>query len=178
MKVATINILSVKIHTPETPLPYTGGDGGERAAASATTTTGDKTVTYSVSVQVFEAPVPDPLNDESFRVVVAQPMSETPGLPLSTFTDSGRLVVGFILAHVMDAYTVEMPPPPTLSLLLPLPQILPVPLHPPTLPPIPDPHTPSPQSCAPGERPTTRSHSKGEKYDFHGRKWFDDHYGV
>ena len=28
MKVATINIWSVKIHTPEPPRPSTGGDGG------------------------------------------------------------------------------------------------------------------------------------------------------
>ena len=42
MKVATINIRSVKLHTPEPPRPSTGGDGGERAAAATTTTTGEK----------------------------------------------------------------------------------------------------------------------------------------
>ena len=53
MKVATINIQSFKIHTPEPPRSYNGGDGGERAAAATMTTTGDKTVTDPVSVQVF-----------------------------------------------------------------------------------------------------------------------------
>ena len=86
MKVVTINIRSVKLHTLETPRPFTGGDGGERADVATTTNTGDTIVTYPVSVQVFEAPTPDPLNDESFRVVVAQPMSETPGLLLYTLT--------------------------------------------------------------------------------------------
>ena len=71
MKVATTNIRSVKLYTTEPPRPSTGGDGGERAAAATTTTTGDTTVTDPVSVQVFEAPAPDPLNDEAFRVVVA-----------------------------------------------------------------------------------------------------------
>ena len=42
MKVTTINIRSVKLHTPEPPRPSTGGDGGERAAAATTTTTGEK----------------------------------------------------------------------------------------------------------------------------------------
>ena len=42
MKVATINIRSVKLHTPEPPRPAAGGDGGERAAAATTTTTGEK----------------------------------------------------------------------------------------------------------------------------------------
>ena len=71
MEVATINIRSVNIHTPEPIFPATGGDGGYRAAADTTTTTGDTIVTDSVSVQIFEAPVPDHLNDEAFRVVVA-----------------------------------------------------------------------------------------------------------
>ena len=72
MKVATINTRSVNIHTTEPLLPDTDGDGGERADASTTTTTtGDTTVTDPVSVQVFEAPAPDPLYDEAFRVVVA-----------------------------------------------------------------------------------------------------------
>ena len=87
-------------------------------------------------------------------------------------------VVGVVLSHVMDASSVEMPPPPPLPRLLPLPQIIPVPLPPPPLPPIPAPRTPSPQRCSPGERPTTRSHSTGDKSDFYGRKWFEDNYGV
>ena len=55
-KVATINIRIVKLHTPEPPRPSTGGDGGERAAADTTTSTGDITVTDPISVQIFEAP--------------------------------------------------------------------------------------------------------------------------
>ena len=114
MKVATINIRSVKLHTPEPPCPYTGGDGGERSSAATTTTTGNTTVTDPVYVKVFEAPVPDPLNDEAFRVVVAQPMEKTPVRMLSTFTDTSGSVVGDVLAYVMDASNVEMPPPPPL----------------------------------------------------------------
>ena len=53
MKVATINIRCVKIHTPGPPLPSTGGDGGERAAATTMTTTGDTTVTYPVFFSSF-----------------------------------------------------------------------------------------------------------------------------
>ena len=64
MKVTTINIRSVKLHTPEPPRPSTGGNGGDRAAAADTDTNGDTTVTYPVSVQVFKAPAPDSLNDE------------------------------------------------------------------------------------------------------------------
>ena len=70
MEVTTISIRSVKLRTLEPPSPYTGGDGGERAAAITTTTTVDTTVTYLVSVQVFKAPALDPLNDEAFIVVV------------------------------------------------------------------------------------------------------------
>ena len=78
MKVATINIRSVKLHTLEPPCPSTGGGGGgERADAATATNTGDTTITYPVSVQVFEMPASDPLNDEAFRVVVAQPMAKT-----------------------------------------------------------------------------------------------------
>ena len=55
-KVATINIRSVKLHTPEPTLPSTGGDCGERAADNTMTTNGETTVKYPVSVQVFEAP--------------------------------------------------------------------------------------------------------------------------
>ena len=83
MKVAMINIRSVKIHTPEPPNTSTGGDSGDRAPAYTNTTTGETNVTYPVSVQVFEAPAPDPLNDEAFRVVVVEPMSETTGRPIS-----------------------------------------------------------------------------------------------
>ena len=114
MKVATINIRSVNLHTTEPPRPSTGGDGGERAAASTTTTTGDTTVIDPVSVQVFEAPSLDPLNDEAFIVLVAQPIAETPGRLLSPLSESCGSVVGGVLAHVMDASTMEMPPPPPL----------------------------------------------------------------
>ena len=108
----------------------------------------------------------------------AQPMAETPGSPLSPLTEAGGLVVGGVLAQVMDASTVEMPPPPPLPGLLPLLQILPVPLPTPPLPLILSPRTPSPQRRSPGERPTTSSHSTGEKADCHGIKWFEDDYGV
>ena len=114
MKVATTNIRSVKLYTTEPPRPSTGGDGGERDPAVTTTTTGNITVTDPVSVQVFEAPAPDPLNDEAFRVVVTQPMAKTPGHMLSPLTVANGSVVGGVLAHVMDASTVEMPPPPTI----------------------------------------------------------------
>ena len=83
MKVATINISSVNLHTLEPPSPATVGDGVERDASTTTTTTGDTTVTDPVTIQVFEAPAPDPLNNEAFRVVVAQPMAETPVRPIS-----------------------------------------------------------------------------------------------
>ena len=131
MKVATINIRSIKIHTPEPSSPSTGGDGGDRDSSDTTTTTGDTTATDPVSVQVFEEPASDPLNDESFIVVVAQPMSETLVQALYPFTESGGLVMGDFLAYVMYASTVDVPPPPPLPQLLPLPQILPVPLPPP-----------------------------------------------
>ena len=150
LKVAPINIRSVKLHTPEPPRPSTGGDGGQRSAAATKATTGDTTITDTVSIQVFEAPAPDLLNDEAFRVVVAQPMAEIPGRSLSPLTEVGGSVVRWILSHVMDASTVEMPPPPPLSQLLPLPHILPVPLPLPPLPPIPAPHTPLPQRHSPG----------------------------
>ena len=78
-KVVTINIKSVKLHTLEPLHPDNYSDGGDRADDDTTTTTGDTTITDPVSVQVFEAPAPDPLNDEAFRVMVAHPMSETPG---------------------------------------------------------------------------------------------------
>ena len=50
-------------------------------------------------------------------------MFETPGRPLSPLTEAGGSVVGGVLAHVMDASTVEMPPPPPLPRLLPLPKL-------------------------------------------------------
>ena len=86
MKVDTINIRIVKLHTPEPSRTTTCGYGGKRAAAATTTTTGDTTVKDPVSVQFLEALSPDPLNDEAFRLVVAQPMSERPGQPLSPLT--------------------------------------------------------------------------------------------
>ena len=64
MKVDTIKRWSVNIHAPEPLLTATDGDGGYRAGASTTTTTEDTTITDTVSVQVFEAPAPDTLNDE------------------------------------------------------------------------------------------------------------------
>ena len=88
------------------------------------------------------------------------------------------LVVGGVLSHVMDTSTVEMPPPPPLPRLLPLPQIHPVPLPPNPLPLVPALYTPLPQHCSLGEISTTRSHSTGDKADFHGRKWFEDDYDV
>ena len=84
------------------------------AAAATMTTTGYTTVTDPVSVQVFEAPAPDPLNDEAFRFVVVKPMAQTPGRPISPLTGACVLVVGGVLAHVMDAYTMGIPRPPPL----------------------------------------------------------------
>ena len=75
MKVVTINIRSVKLHNMEPIRPPTDIDGGDRDVAATTNTTGYTTITYPVSVQVFEAPAPDPLNGEAFIVVVAQPMA-------------------------------------------------------------------------------------------------------
>ena len=75
---------------------------------------GDKNITYLVSIRVFETPAPYRLNDEAFRRVVAKPMSETPGRPISPLTEASGSVVGAILAYVMDASNVEMPPPPPL----------------------------------------------------------------
>ena len=114
MKVDTINIRSVKIHTPEPLRPSIGDNDGERADTATTTTTGYTNSTDPVSVQVFEAPAPDPLNDEAFRVVVAQSIYETPGRPIYPLAEAGGLMVGGVLYHVMDASTVEMPPPPPL----------------------------------------------------------------
>ena len=113
---------------------------------------------------------PDPLNDEAFRVVVTQSMAEISGRTLSPLTDAGGLVVGGVLANMLDTFTVEMHPTLPLPLLPPLAQMLPVPLPPPTLPPIPAPCTPSPQHLSLGARPTTSSHSIFEKADCHWRK--------
>ena len=149
MKLATINIRSVKLHNPEPTSNATDGNGGERGASATTTTARYRTVTYPVYVQVFKSPVPDPLNDEALRVVVAQKMAETPDRPLSPSTDTGGLVVGAVIAHVMDASTVEINPPPPLPRLLPIPQNLPVPLPPPPLTPTLAPHNLLSQRCYP-----------------------------
>ena len=111
---STINIRSVKLHTMERPHTTTDGGGGERAAASTTSTTEDTTITYPVSIPVFEAPASDYLNDEAFRGVVAQPMDKMPVRPLSILTDDGGLVVRDVLAHLMDESTVYMPSLPQL----------------------------------------------------------------
>ena len=171
MKVDTINIRSVKLHIMEPLRPSIDG-------AATTTTTRDTTMTYPVSILFFEAPAPDPLNDEVFRMVVAQPMDKTPGRPLSPLTEAGGSVVGAVIANVMDASTVGMPPPPPLPRFLPLPRYLPVTLTPLTLPPIPAPYPSSPQRCPPGVIPRTRSHSTCDKSDFQGIKWFEDNCGV
>ena len=105
-------------------------------------------------------------------------MAETPGRPLSPLTEAGGSVVGGVLSHVVDASTVDMPPPNSLPRLLTLPQFIPVTLPAPPLPPIPAPRTPFSHRFSPGERPTTRSQSTSEKADRHGIKWFEDHYGV
>ena len=96
MKVATINIWVFRLHTPEPIIPDIDGCGGERAAASTMTDTGDTTTTDPVYVQFFEAPAPDPLNDEAFRVVVAHPMAKNPGRPLFPLTEANWLVVGSV----------------------------------------------------------------------------------
>ena len=101
-----INIRSVKLHTPEPIIPDTDGVGGDRAAGANTTTTRGTTITDPVSVRVFETPAPDFLNDEAFRVVVAQPMAKTPVQTLSTLTEADGSVLGAVISHVMDASTV------------------------------------------------------------------------
>ena len=50
MKVAPINIRSVKLHTPEPIHNNTDSYGWERDAAATTTTTGDTTITDPVSI--------------------------------------------------------------------------------------------------------------------------------
>ena len=76
MKVATINISSAKLHNMEHLHPDTDGNGEERAAADTKKTTGDTTITDSVLIRVFEAPAPDPLNDEALSVVIIQTMTK------------------------------------------------------------------------------------------------------
>ena len=115
MKVANINISSVKLHTPEPLCPNTDSDGGQGAEFATMTTTVYITITDPVSVQVFKAPAPDPLNYEAFVVVVAQPMAETPGRLLSPLTEAVGSVMGGVLDHVMDVSTVETNPPPPLT---------------------------------------------------------------
>ena len=83
MKVATINIRSIKLHTPEPLRPATDVYGGESDTSATMNHTEDTNITDPVSDQFFEAPEPDSLNDESFRVMVAQPLAETPGRLLS-----------------------------------------------------------------------------------------------
>ena len=157
-KVATTGIRSVKLHNPEPLRPAADNDGGERADAYTNDTTGDTTITYLVSIRVFKAPAPDPLNDEAFRVVVTQPMTETPVQTLSTLTEAGGSVMGAAIAHVMDASTVDMPPPPPLPQLSPLTLFIRVPLTLLPLPPIPDTCNLPPHSRSPGVRTTTISH--------------------
>ena len=86
MKLVTINISSFKIHHLEPLRTATYGDGGYRADADTTNTTGETNITDPVSIRVFEAPAPDPLNDEAFGVVFLQPMSERTVLVLSPLT--------------------------------------------------------------------------------------------
>ena len=78
----------------------------------------------------------------------------------------------------MDPYTLEIPPPPPLPQLLPLPKFLTVPIPPPPFSPILATRTPLSQQSSPGEIPKTMSHSTGDKADCNGRKWFEEHYGV
>ena len=56
MKLATINIRSVKLQTLEPLSPATDCFGGDRDDTVTTTTTGYTTITDPVSAQIFEAP--------------------------------------------------------------------------------------------------------------------------
>ena len=105
-------------------------------------------------------------------------MDENPEQPLSPLTKASWSVLGPVISHVMDVSTMDMPPPPPIPQLLPLPQFIPVTLPPLAFPPIPAPRTPLPQRRFLGVIPMTRSHSTGKKYYFNGRKWFDDHYDA
>ena len=91
-------------------------------------------------------------------MVVAQPMSETSGQPLSPLEEADGSVMGDILSHVMDEYTVEVPRTPPIPRFLPLPQFIPFTLPPLEFPLIPDPRTPSPQHRFLGVIPMNRSH--------------------
>ena len=105
-------------------------------------------------------------------------MDENPEQPLSPLTKASWSVLGPVISHVMDVSTMDMPPPPPIPQLLPLPQFIPVTLPPLAFPPIPAPRIPLPQRRFLGVRPMTRSHSTGEKEYCHGRKWFEDDYSV
>ena len=76
MKVAIINIRSVKIHTIEPLRPDTDGDVGDRTDDATITNTGDTTITDPVSIRILEIPTPDSLNDEALRAVVAHLMAK------------------------------------------------------------------------------------------------------
>ena len=89
MNVDTINIRSFNLHTPEYLCPATDDDSEERSAAATTNYNGDTIITDPVSIRVFQAPTPDPLNDEALRVVVANPMAKTNDRSLSPLTESG-----------------------------------------------------------------------------------------
>ena len=149
-KVATINVRSFNIHTPEPLHLATDRDDGGKADAATTSTTGDTKIIDSASVKFFDTPEPDHLNDEAFIVVVAEPMVKTPSRTLSSLTNSGVMVVEDVSSHLMGASTVEIPPLPPLPRLLPIPQNIPVPLPPSPLPPILAPRTPLPHSGSPG----------------------------
>ena len=71
MKLATIKIRSVNIHTPEPLCPATDIDGGGRSATATRTTNGDTTITGSVLIRFLKASALEPLNEEEFRVVVS-----------------------------------------------------------------------------------------------------------
>ena len=88
MKVDTINIKIFKIHTTENLRPATDDNGGERAVADTTTTTGDTTIIDTVTLRLFKAPSPYPLNNEASKVKVAHPMDEMPIRPLSPSTEA------------------------------------------------------------------------------------------
>ena len=96
-------------------------------------------------------------------------MFKTPGRTLSLLTETVGPQVGSVIAHIMDASTVEMLPTLLLPQYLPLPLFLPVPITPFPLFPIPAPCTPSPQRYSPGVIPTTRTYSTGKNNYFHGR---------
>ena len=138
------------------------------------TTNGDTTITDPVMILFFEAPAPEPLNDVTFRVVVARPIFETPSRPISPLTEYGGVFyilcggcIYFVYASTSSTY-----------FIFPLPPFLPVTLTRITLPLIPSPLAPLPQNSFPGVIPTTRSHSTGEKSYCDGIKWFEYHYGV